>query len=232
MTDKEKINSNRKTARIVGVLFLTALVTYGLGNGLIESILNAPDYLINVSENTTQVIIAMLLELINSAAVVGIAVMLLPILRHHNENTAFGYLGFRIIESAILIVGVISVLLIIPLSQEYVQAGAPEGSYFQTLGTLAIDGYYLAFQMALIFLGLGSLPFCYLLYQSKLIPRLLAVLGFIGYALLIIVMLLEIFGFTNLTMIAGLPVFLFELIFPLWLIVKGFNSSAIASEPA
>jgi hypothetical protein len=215
----------------VGALFLIALVTYSLGSSSLESILDDPDYLSNVSANTTWVIIAMLLELVNDAAVVGIGVMMFPILKQHNKNIAFGYLSFRIIESAILIVGGISPLLLIPLSQEYVQAGAPDASYFQTLGTLAIEGHYLAFQMAMIFLGLGSLMFCYLLYQSKRIPRLISVLGFIGYALLIAAMLLEVFGF-DLSMILGIPGLLFEVIFPIWLIVKGFNSSAIASRAA
>lgn len=69
----EEINSNRKTAIIVGVLFLTAMVTYLLGASIIESILNAPDYLIDVFANKTQVIIGVILELINVTAVVGIA---------------------------------------------------------------------------------------------------------------------------------------------------------------
>jgi hypothetical protein len=224
------MNTEKRTARIVGALFLTALVTYGVGNGLIESTIAAPDYLNNVSANEIQLIVGGLLELINSAAVVGIAVLLLPILKLHSKNVAFGYLGFRIIEAAILIVGVISALLLITISQEYVQAGAPDDSYFQTLGTLATEEYYLAYQTAVIFLGLGSLPFCYLLYQSKLVPRFLSVLGFIGYALLIIAMSLEIFGIDNLTMILGLPVFLFEIVFAIWLIVKGFSASAIASH--
>ncbi len=89
----------------------------------------------------------------------------------------------------------------------------------------------LAFQIAMIALGLGSIPFCYLLYRSRLIPRLLAVLGLIGYAALLIGSSLELFGL-NLYMIQFAPGALFELIFPIWLIVKGFNSSTIPPEPA
>ena len=75
MTAKEKMNSNKKTARIVGALFIIAMVTSLLGGIWLESILNAPDYLSSVSANETQVIIGVLLLLIDSAAVVGIAVM-------------------------------------------------------------------------------------------------------------------------------------------------------------
>jgi hypothetical protein len=76
------MNSNKKTARIVGVLFLTALVTYGIGSEFLGYILNAPDYLINLYPNKTQVIIGVLLELICAAGVVGIAVMLFPSLQN------------------------------------------------------------------------------------------------------------------------------------------------------
>ncbi|NOU75565.1 DUF4386 family protein [Paenibacillus sp. LMG 31458] len=93
------MNSNKKTARIVGILFLAATAAYILGNGLIESILNDPDFLNNVYLNKTQVIIGMLLELINSAAVVGIAIMLFPILKKYNETIALGYVAFRVIEA-------------------------------------------------------------------------------------------------------------------------------------
>jgi hypothetical protein len=72
------MNTNRKTARIVGALFLTAMVTSILGGFWLESILNAPDYLISVSANETQVITGVLLELINGLAVVGIAVATFP----------------------------------------------------------------------------------------------------------------------------------------------------------
>jgi hypothetical protein len=87
-----------------------------------------------------------------------------------------------------------------------------------------------------IFTGLGGLIFSYLLYQSNLIPRLLSVLGLIGYALLSIGVLLDLLGYfpmnTNAGMLLEIPGGLFELFLPLWLFIKGFNSSAITSESA
>jgi hypothetical protein len=122
-------------------------------------------------------------------------------------------------------------LLAEPLSQQYVQAGAQEASYLQALGTLVVAQSGLAFQIAMIALGLGSIPFCYLLYRTRLIPRALSVLGLIGYAALLIGGLLELFGL-NLYMIQFAPGALFELVFPIWLIVKGFNSSTVPPESA
>jgi hypothetical protein len=222
------MNSTKNTARITGILFIAAMVTFMLGNGLIGAILNVPDFLVDVYPNKTQVILGILFELMNSVAVVGIAIVLFPILKKHNETIALGYIGFRVIEAAILIIGAIGPLLLITLSQEYLRAGTPDTSYFQTLGALAIAGHDLAFQVAMIVLGIGSLMVCYLLFQSKLIPRFISVLGLVGYASLIISALFEIFG-TNTGMILFLPGALFEIVLPIWLIVRGFNSSAIDS---
>ncbi|NOU86021.1 DUF4386 family protein [Paenibacillus sp. LMG 31460] len=143
-----------------------------------------------------------------------------------NEFKQKNGVAFRVIEAIILIVGAISPLLLITLSQEYIEAGAPDAAYFQTIGTLAIKGKYLAFQVAMIVLSLVSLLFCYLLYQSKLIPRLISIFGLIGYASLLTSALLEIFGYSP-GMFLFLPGALFEIILPIWLIVKGFNSFAI-----
>jgi hypothetical protein len=225
------MDSSKMTARIVGALFLTAMVTSLLGGGLLESILNAPDYLITVSANTTQVLIGMFLELINGIAVVGIGIMMFTILKQHSESIALGYVGFRIIESVFLIVAAIIPLLLMTLSQEYLNAGASDASYFQTLATLFIAARAdVAGLLIPIFFSLGALLFYYLLYQSKLIPRFISVWGFIGVALILTLNLIEI-DF-SIGMILALPIILNEIFLGIWLIVKGFNPSAIVSGSA
>jgi hypothetical protein len=232
MTTKEKMNTNKKTARIVGVLFITATVASSLGFAILDPILNAPDILVNVSANTTQVIIGVLLLLIDSAAVVGIAVMMFPILKKHNEALALGYVGFRVIEAAIIIVASIILLSLLTLSQEYVQAAAPDASYIHTLGTLllAVWDWALLLGIMIVF-SLTALILNYLLYQSELVPRWLSGWGLIGATLLLAAGLLEIFDI-KVTDIINLPIALQEMVFAIWIIVKGFNSSAIVSESA
>lgn len=217
------MDANRRSAVIVGVLFLIATAAYISGNAMIESMMSAPDNLKDVYSMKDQVILGVLLELINSVAVVGIAIVLFPILKQHNEKIALGYVAFRVIEAVLLIVGTIGPLLLVRLSQEYIQAGAPAHSYFHTIGALAAEGSFLAFQLAMIVLGLYSLLFCTLLYRSKLIPRFLSVLGLIGYASLSASAIVELMGHSG--MVLYTPGALFEIMMPLWLIVKGFNSS-------
>ena len=190
-----------------------------------------PNFLINVSANSTQVVIGILLQLIMGATAAGIAVMMFPIFWQLNKNIALGYLSARVVEFACVIVGELSILSLLSLSQEYVKAGTPDASYFQTLGALSMAGSLWAYQMVLILYSLTALVFFYYLYKLKLIPRLLSVWGLIGATVSLAGPLLEMFGY-------GAPIFLFlpggllELFLGVWLIVKGFNSSAIASLSA
>jgi uncharacterized protein DUF4386 len=191
------MTTNRKIAIAVGVLFFTATISYGVGNALIASALEAPDDLMNPSIG--QIGTGVFLEFVNSAAVVGIGVLLFPILRRYSEGMALGYAGSRIIESVLLVVGALSALLL-----------------------LTLRWYDLAFQMAMIALGAGSLLLCYILYKVKLVPRAISILGFVGYIALFAYGWLEIFGL-NIGLVLFIPGAIFEIVFPLWLIIKGFN---------
>jgi hypothetical protein len=202
-----------------------------LGSGYLEPILDTPDYLINVSANENLVLIGMLLEFVNHIAVVCIPFMMFPILKKHNESLALGYVVFRIIESVTLIVGSISLLSLLTLSQEFMKTGAPDASYFLTLGTLllAARDWTILLGVNIVF-PLGALIFNYLLYRSKLVPRWLSGWGLVGATLLIARGFLMIFG--NNLVILTLPIWVQEMVFAVWLIVKGFNSPAIASPSA
>jgi hypothetical protein len=227
------MNSNKKTARIAGALFITATVASVLSYLVIlEPILDAPDYLASVAANENLVLIGMFLDLVNCAAVVAISVVLFPILKKHSEALAVGYVGSRIIECAILVVGDISLLSLLTLSQEFVKAGAPATSYFQTLGTLLLAASDWTFLLGPgIAFSITALILNYLLYQSRLVPRFLSVWGLIGATMLFAYDVLQIWGF-NLPLIVALPIALQEMFFAVWLIVKGFNPSAIASGSA
>jgi len=219
------MNSSKKAARIVGALFLIAMLTSILGGGLIEAVLDAPEYLMDVSANETQVIIGVLLELVNGIAVVGIAVFMFPLFKKYSEALALGYVAIRIIEAVTVIAAVVSALALLALSQEYVKAGAPDASYFQAIGAsfLAARAHWVSLMLG-IFFSLGALLFYYLLYQSKLVPRFISVWGFIGAALILSWNLLEMFGLSvSAGLILALPIILNEIFLGIWLIAKGFN---------
>jgi hypothetical protein len=228
---ESSMNTYRKTAMIVGVLFLLGYVGVFLGSAFYAPILDAPDYLSKIYPDETQVKTGMLIELVNDVAVVGIAVMLFPILRKHSEAIALGYVGFRVIEAVTLVVSKISILSLIPVSQEYIAAGAPAASYFQALGASAVAQRYWASQMQTVFFILGALLLYWVLYRSRLIPRWISVWGLIAVASLTAANVLGVpdptQGFQPATLLY-LAIFLSEILLAIWLIAKGFSPSAIA----
>jgi len=196
---------------------------------------DTPDYLVNVSANRNQIITGALLVLIMGVAIAPIPVMLFPILKKYNESLALGYVIFRVLEVVTYIGIVISWLLLLTLSQEYVQAGAPDASYYQTLGTLLLAaGDWIDPIMVIVF-SISALILNYVFYQSKLIPRWLSGWGLIGATLHLAEGVLAVFGYPDITVL-GIPVYLpiglQEMVYAVWLIVKGFYSSAIATLSA
>jgi hypothetical protein len=228
------MNTHKRTARIVGALFLIAIVVSLVGGIWLESIITAPDYLVTVSANRTQVIIGVLLELTNGLAVIGIAVGLFPLFRKNNEALALGYVALRIIEAVIIVAAVISPLALIALSQEYARMGAADVSTFQAVGTsLLVVRAFLAGQMLGIFFCLAALLLYSLLYQTKLVPRFISIWGFIAVLLVFAWNLLELFGISvGIGIVLALPMILNEIFLALWLIIKGFEPSAIAAGSA
>ena len=228
---ESNMNTHRKTAIIVGVLFIIGTVAGVLSGVFTGPILDPTDYLINASANENQVIIGVLLILIMGFALAMVPVMLFPIFKKYNEALALGAVVFRgALEAVTYIALVISLLLLLTLSQEYVKAGAPDVSYFQTLGTLLLESVNWINQILAIVFSLGALMIYYIFYQSKLIPRWLSVWGLIGAMIYLAEPLLAMFGSELEILFAPLAVQ--EMVLAVWLIVKGFNSSAIASGSA
>jgi hypothetical protein len=225
----------RKTAIIAGILFLAGYLGIFLGSAYYAPILDAPDYLSQIYPNKSQVIVGMLIELINDAAVIGIPVMLFPILKKYSERLALGYFGFRLVESMVLIFSKLGLLSLITLSQEYIATGSPESSYFQTFGAVALAERDWASQIQVVFFVVSALIFYYVLYQTKLLPRWLSIWGFIAVACLIAANVLPVPDLTqgfNPAQLLFMPIFLSEILVAIWLIVKGFNPTANVFEAA
>ncbi|MHA1979166.1 MAG: DUF4386 domain-containing protein [Candidatus Hodarchaeales archaeon] len=225
----KKMNSEKKTARIVGVLFIITTVAAIVSGFFLLPIVEAPDYLAKVSASENQVMLGALFYFIMAAAGASIALPMYPILKKYNEGMALGAVGFRFIEGSIFMVGVICLLSLVTVSQGFVKAGAPVTSYFQTLGELLLAGYTIsqAVVPGVFAFSLGALMYYYIFYQSKLVPRWLSVWGLIGVTLGITNGLYDMFGGIpneTISMLLDLPIFAQEMVLAVWLIVKGFNS--------
>jgi hypothetical protein len=231
------MDSSRKTGIIVGVLFILAIVTLFIGQALYNPILSSPDYLDIAYPNRVIVIIGVLIEFIGFLGLVLIPVFLFPILKKYNEVLALGYVSFRLFEVVLLSVAQICKLLLINLSQDYLSKGGADASYFQNMGNSIKSVLYWNDSGGLIYLVvfvIGALILYSALYKSKLIPRWLSIWGLIGAVAILtasVVATFDIFPvlFAILLMI---PIPLQELTMSIWLIIKGFNPSVIASVSA
>ncbi len=231
--EESRINTHRKTAIIVGVLFIIATAFLFIGEAFYKPVLSSPDYLEIAYPNRTIVIIGVLLEFICVLAMPLIAVFAFPVLKKHNEALALGYVVFRSLEAVILIsVAEINKLSLIGVSQDYLNSGGVDTAYFQTIGsTIQAENYWgdttgLIYNLVFIF---GALMLYSVLYQSKLVPRWISVWGFIAAVALLIGTVLASFIHISLAMelFVVLPIAVQEMVMAGWLIVKGFNPSVI-----
>jgi hypothetical protein len=226
------MKSGRRATAITGWLYLSGMVAGILS---IAYALDAPDYLIKASANANQVIRAAFFHLLMAPAYVGIAISLYPIIKQYNPYLAFGFAGFRIIAGVFIIIGVVFLILLLTLSQEFVKAGTPSSSFFQILGGLLQTGRDMVNHVATIFaVSLSSFMLYSLLYQTRLVPRWLSVWGLVGTTLTIVATLLVLFRFigiiTTSYIVLNSPMALQEMVLAVWLIVKGFNPSAMAEK--
>jgi uncharacterized protein DUF4386 len=230
------MHTNRQAAIIVGVLFIIATVTAILGLLFYQPILSGPDYLINGAAHKHQVMLGALMELILVCTAIGTAIGLFPILRRYNESIALGHLCFRFLEAVVITVGIVAILSLLTLSQDFVAAAAPDAAAFHASGALLLAVYKWTSMLGpLFFLGVNTLMYSYLFYKSNLVPRPLALLGLTGATLVLCDALLVMFGVVpqlSVWAILALPVAAYEMVLAVWLIVKGFNPSAIASASA
>jgi hypothetical protein len=229
-----KMDYYRKLAIITGVLFI---IYTGLDflSFLFLGPVTAPNYLVSASANRGLVGTGVLLLLIGGACAGGIAISLYPVLKKFNAGLALGAVGFRISEGVLRFVSACAYLLLITLSQQFVNAGAPDSSYFQTLGVLVNAGHTWVNGGSLLAFSIGCVLYNIIFYRTKLIPRWLSIWGFVGGILSMVSCMLVTVGLiaplgTEQLLMNLIPIMPQEMVLAVWLIVKGFNPSAIASK--
>ena len=226
---------NKRIARTVGTLFIVGTVA-GILSMSVVPIINAPNYLIKISENQNRVIWGALLVLTMGISLSVMSVMLFPVLRKYNEAYALGAVVFRGALEMISYIGIaLSWLLLIVLSKEFVSAGAPNASHFQLAGTLLLNAALLLGEIGSILFCIGTFIIYCLFYKAKLVPTWLSLWGAYGAVIYLAagIMLMFVSGIENelLKYIIENEYFKYilgvqEMVMASWLIVKGFNASA------
>lgn len=224
------MDTGRRTARLVGILFITGTLAGVLSAVFTGPTLGDPDYLLKVGANQNQILTGVLLVLVMGFALAMIPASLFPIFRRYNEALALGALVFRgALEAAGYIGIVLCWLLLITVGQQYKGAGTTEAAALQSIGALILAGADWITQLLAIVFSLGALMIYSLFYRSRLIPLWLSIWGLVGAVLYLATPLLHLFGL-NLDFLMA-PLALQEIVLALWLIVKGFGPAEIVTQP-
>ena len=227
----------RKTARIIGILFMIGTFGLFIGQALYNPILSSPEYLEITYPNRITVITGILVETIGYLGLVFIPLLSYPILKKHNETLALAYICFRLFESVLLSIAQIIKLSIIGLSHNYLNNGGVDTSFFHNMGNSFQSLLYWVDSgglISIVVFVIGALVLYYELYKTKLIPGWLSIWGFIsGVALITASLMVTLDIFTaELAILLMIPLAVQEQIMALWMIFKGFTKSAILSESA
>ena len=216
------------TIRLLGAAQLFVFGASLLSEQLLKSVVGSgsiSDTLVNISENLFRMRISNLVALLNCLGIVILGVLFYIVLNEQNKTLALVALGCFLAEGITLAVSKIGAYGLIPLSQEFVTAGAPESSYYQTLGDFLYNGVdRKGYDIHMLFFCIGGILWYYLLYLSGYVPPVLSLWGLAAVCLLSIPVLLALLDleFLPATLLA-LPYASFELVLGIWLIVKGIN---------
>jgi len=230
---RRPMTSLRKIALLAGALYLTTFLSAIPAVFLLDPVLSDPRYVVGPGDDT-RVLFGSLLDIVNALACIGTAVVLFPVVRRQNESLALGFVASRILEAAIIFIGIVSLLAVVTLRQDLGgAAGADEESLITVAaGLVAVRDWTFLFGPGLAVanaLLLGTL-----MYRSRLVPRVIPLMGLVGAPLLLASNTATMFGvneqFSVLSAVALPGIFLWELSLGVYLVVKGFRPSPVTAE--
>ena len=221
--ERAPMRSLRKTSLVAGLLYLLTFVS--IPTLTLYRSIHGLNYIVGPGPDTA-VIFGGILEIIVAFAGIGAAVALYPVLRKQNDGLALGFVTSRILEAGTMFVGVAFLLSVVSLRQAGVGAGA------LVTGRTLVTMYDRIFLLGQSFIpAINALLLGTLLYQSRLVPRILPLIGFLGAFLLAAADLAVLFGLIGQhapsTALAAIPIALWEFSLGIYLVVRGFRPSPI-----
>jgi Domain of unknown function (DUF4386) len=229
-TKRVPMDSLRKTALVAGVFYLITFISIPT-LALYGPVKNHRDWILS-SGGHTAVLAGGFLEVIVALAGIGTAVTLYPVVKRQNEGVALGFVAARVLEAGLIFTGAVSLLSLVTLQQA--GAAGANAAALVTTGASHVAVYNWTFLLGQSLMpGINALLLGSLLYQSRLVPRIIPALGLIGGPLLIIAVIATLFRGTGhippLAVLAAIPVAAWELSLGVWLVVKGFKPSPITA---
>lgn len=219
------LKSHRMAARLFGIFFILAFASYGAGSGMVASVAdNALGLEGVIAGKTTLMIGVFLMAIVHSIVNIGLSVLAFPALNTVSGYVARGYLAAGIAATTTAVIGALFLALLVPLGEASIAGGA-DPTTFEVIALVLKQGGFYGYQISMTLWGIGGLILCSALFAGRLVPRVLAVWGLVGYVVFMVGTTAEMFGYGIGVMLA-LPGGLFELSLSFWLIFKGFRLPA------
>jgi Domain of unknown function (DUF4386) len=234
-TGRVSMDPLRKTAMIGGALYLlTFASSIPARFWFLDPVRSDADYILGPGADT-RVLAGGVLDMVNALACIGTAVVLFRVLKRQNETLALGFVTSRLLEAAIISIGVVSLLSVVTLRQDLAGAAGTDADALRTVGASLVADYEWSFVLGPnVMAAVNALLLGSLMYRSGLVPRAIPLMGLVGAPLLLASVTGIIFGTHDLDaglhVIAGAPIFFWELSLGLWLVVKGFKPSPITAR--
>ena len=226
------MDSLRKTALVAGVFYLITFISIPT-LALYGPVKNHQDWVLS-SGSHTGVLVGGFLEVIVALAGIGTAVTLYPVVKRQNEGAALGFAAARVLEAGMIFTGVVSLLSLVTLRQDLGAAAGANAAALVTTAASHVAIYNWTFLLSQSLMpGINALLLGSLMYRSRLVPRVIPMLGLIGGPLLIIAVFATLFGqHSSLAVLAGVPVAAWEFSLGVWLVAKGFRPCPVTAEIA
>jgi hypothetical protein len=225
------IDPMRNHARAAGIFYLLTFVSSIPALILIGPVLHNADYVTSAGQDT-RVLWGCLLDAVNALTAVGSAVALYPVVKRQNRSTALGFVTSRMLEAAVVMIGVVSLLAVVTMRQDFAGSTGADAASLTVTANALVDLRNWTF-----LLGPGLMPafnailLGTLLYRSRLVPRIIPTVGLIGAPLLLAAFLATFFGaidqVSSVSGVLTLPVAAWELSVGLWMTFKGFTPSPV-----
>jgi hypothetical protein len=217
-------NTSRRISITTGSLFIAATVA-AVAAAAVKPDLTGTDYLTGVAGHPNQMAASALLYLIAAATSVGIAIALYPLLKPISDSLALGSVVFRTIEAVFYAAAVVSMLSVLTLGQQLAAAPSGNRASIETMADFAVSIRDHSTLAAVFAFSLGALMYYFLFYRSRLVPRWLSGWGMVAALVMLTACLLALFSNSDVTEYKLLvaPIFVQEMVFAVWLLVKGFG---------
>ena len=225
----------RRTAMIAGGLYLLTFASSIPARFVfLDPVLSDPDYIVGPGADT-RVLAGGMLDMVNALACIGTAVVLFRVVKRQNETLALGFVASRVLEAAIIAVGVVSLFAVVTLRQDLAGAGGADDSALVAVGASLVAVYEWTFVFGPnVLAAVNALLLGTLMYRSGLVPRAIPLIGLVAAPLLLASVTGVVFGTHDLD--AGLhvllaaPIFVWELSLGVYLVVKGFRPSPVTAR--